>query len=326
MNKLLLSFAFFTSLIFNQERFLNQIFDNINITNDVVYANAPDLPLLFLTENAARNVDLKMDIYQPTDDTYKNRPLIIFSHSGGFFSGSKDADDMRMLCEIAAKKGYVAVSMNYRLGFNVLSQDSVERAVYRAIQDGSAIIRYFREYADYYNIDQNQIFWWGSSAGSFIGLHLTYVEEDERLESTYGSNFSPDLGCISCSGNKFNHNDKPNAVISTWGAIGDLNLIDKNENTPIALFHGTKDIIVPYYKGFPYTLNTVLSEVYGSALISERLNELSIDHLLVLEEGKPHEYYGTANGNFIFGSKPNEYWDLLVNDSFEFLYKHLIIN
>ena len=167
MNNLLLSFVFLISLIFNQERFLNQIFNNISVTTDIVYGNAPDLPLLFLTENAAREVDLKMDIYQPTDDTYNDRPLIIFSHSGGFFSGNKEADDMRMLCEIAAKKGYVAVSMNYRLGFNVLSQDSAERAVYRAIQDGSAIIRYFREYADYYNIDQNQIF-----GGEVVQVHL----------------------------------------------------------------------------------------------------------------------------------------------------------
>ena len=103
MNNLLLSFVFLISLIFNQERFLNQIFNNIGVTTDIVYGNAPDLPLLFLTENAAREVDLKMDIYQPTDDTYNDRPLIIFSHSGGFFR-NKEADDMRMLCEIAAKR------------------------------------------------------------------------------------------------------------------------------------------------------------------------------------------------------------------------------
>ena len=50
---------------------------------------------------------------------------------------------MVALCEAAAKRGYVAISMEYRLGLNILSSYSGERAVYRGVQDGSAIIRYF---------------------------------------------------------------------------------------------------------------------------------------------------------------------------------------
>ncbi|SVD70519.1 uncharacterized protein METZ01_LOCUS423373, partial [marine metagenome] len=35
-----------------------------------------------------------MDIYEPVGDTLSNRPVIIFLHSGSFFSGSNEADDM----------------------------------------------------------------------------------------------------------------------------------------------------------------------------------------------------------------------------------------
>jgi len=35
-----------------------------------------------------------MDVYEPLGDTLTNRPVIIFIHSGSFFSGSNEADDM----------------------------------------------------------------------------------------------------------------------------------------------------------------------------------------------------------------------------------------
>ena len=317
---------FSLGIIFPKQRFVDEIFNEVKVSYDIVYGNAPDLPLLFLTENRTKNIDLTMDLYEPSNDIYKDRPVIVFSHSGGFITGSKQADDIKLLCEIAAKKGYVAVAMNYRLGLNMLSHESAERAVYRGVQDGSAIVRFLREHHNKYNINPSQIFWWGSSAGSLIGLHLIFLDENERVESTYGSNFSPDLGCIDCSGNNYLHNSKPNAVISMWGALGDLDLIDGNENIPLALFHGTNDKVVPFDKGFPYSVKSAIPEVYGSALISERFKELSVDHLLFLEEDEPHEYYGTTNGQFLFGRSPNEFWNKITNESFKFLNKQVLKN
>ena len=35
----------------------------------------------------------------------------------------------------------------------------------------------------------------------------------------------PDLGCIDCEGNEYSQNsNKPNGLVSCWGAIGDLRL------------------------------------------------------------------------------------------------------
>ena len=100
--------------------------------------------------------------------------------------------------------------------------------------------------------------------------------------STYGTNIDPDLGCIDCEGNSFIHGNKPTAVIATWGAMADLDYIDSYENIPVALFHGTNDIVVPYDEGYPFTLNISLPIVYGSQKISEKLTELNIVHNLVL--------------------------------------------
>ena len=206
------------------------------------------------------------------------------------------------------------MNINYRLGLNVLSSYSGERAVYRGVQDASAAIRYLREFHEELRIDPDKIFIWGSSAGSFIGLHLAFSDEDERPESTYGNALDPDLGCIDCEGNNFNHSSKPQALISCWGAIGDLDWIDIDDQIPTILFHGTADPIVPFESGFPFTIDIALPIVYGSNLIHDRLNEQNITNELHAENGELHEYWGAVNGNWFGG--PNNYFEQIKNDSY----------
>ena len=308
------------SQLLSQRRYLDEVFDEVTKTEDVVYGNAPDLPFLFWFEWNTYDIDLDMDIYEPTGDTLTNRPVIIFIHSGAFFSGHNEADDVVALSIASAKRGYVAVSMNYRLGLNILSSYSGERAVYRGVQDASAVVRYLREFHQDYGIDYENIFVWGTSAGSFIGLHLAFTEDDERPESTYGGGGDPDLGCIDCEGNDYAHDSKPKAVISCWGAIGDLDWIDQENNTPTIMFHGTLDLVVPFDSGYPFTIDIALPYVYGSNLIHDRLNELNIENELYVEESEGHEYWGTLNGYWFGG--PNEYFDQIMNDSYSFLYSY----
>ena len=82
-------------LVYAQDvRFIDEIFDEVSITENIVYGNAPDLPFLFITETNTVDIDLHMDVYQPVGDTMNDRPVIIFAHSGAFFSGSKEVDDI----------------------------------------------------------------------------------------------------------------------------------------------------------------------------------------------------------------------------------------
>ena len=302
-------------------RYLDEVFENVIITEDVVYGNAPDLPFIFLFEWNTYDIDLDMDIYEPEGDTETKRPVIIFIHAGAFFSGTNELDDVVALSIAAAKRGYVAVSINYRLGLNILSTYSGERAVHRGVQDASAAVRYLKEFSGEYNIDVNNIFVWGTSAGSFIGLHLAFSEDDERPESTYGGGGDPDLGCIDCEGNSYDHDSRPKALVSCWGAIGDLDRIDPENDVPSILFHGTADPIVPYNSGFPFTFNILLPIVYGSNFIQGRLSELGIENEFHGEEGQLHEYWGTVNGNWFDG--PNEYFEQIQSDAFLFLYNQL---
>ena len=323
MYKNLLIILLFITVSAAQTRYLDEVFDEITITEDVVYGNAPDLPFIFLFEWNTVDIDLDMDIYEPANDEDSLRPVIIFLHPGAFFSGSNESDDMVSLSNSAAKRGYVAISANYRLGLNIVSTYSGERAVYRGVQDASALIRYLREYHEELNIDPNKIFIWGSSAGAFIGLHLAYSDDSERPESTYGGGSDPDLGCINCEGNSYNHNSKPNALVSCWGAIGDLDWIQQEDDVPTIMFHGTSDLVVPYDYGLPFTINIALPIVYGSSQIYNKLNSLNIESEAYIEQGEGHEYWGSLNGTWVSG--PNDYYYQIQDSSFNFLYSQLNI-
>ena len=322
MEKIITIIIFLTSLLLSQNvRYLDEVFDGVVKTEDIVYGNAPDLPFIFLFEWNTVDIDLDMDIYEPEGDILEDRPVIIFIHSGSFFSGNNEADDMVDLSIASAKRGYVAVSIKYRLGLNILSTYSGERAVYRGVQDASAAIRYLREFHEEYNIDPDKIFIWGSSAGSFIGLHLAFSDENERPESTYGGSSDPDLGCIDCEGNPYIHSSKPNGLVSCWGAVGDLDWIGDNNQIPTILFHGTLDPIVPFETGFPFTINITLPVVYGSSLIHDRLNELSIESQFYIGQGEFHEYWGSLNGNWFGG--PNDNYIQIIDNAYNFLYNQL---
>jgi len=313
---------FFIVFGFSQNtRYLDEVFDEVTKTEDVIYGNAPDLPFWFWVESNTVDIDLDMDIYEPVGDTLTNRPVIIFAHTGSFFSGHNELEDVVDLSISAAKRGYVAISINYRLGLNIISTYSGERAVYRAVQDGGAAIRYLREFPGEFGINPDQIFMWGTSAGAIVALHLSYLGDSDRPESSYGSGGDPDLGCPICEGNDYVHDPKPNAIVSCWGAIGDLDWIDSTDTVPAIMFHGTADPIVPFNSGFPFTLDIALPIVYGSNLIHDRLYELGIEHELHAESGLLHEYWGTVNGNWFGG--PNEYFYQIQTDAYSFLYNYL---
>ena len=324
MKNLFILIFILSSLFGQNTRYLDEVFDEIQKTEDVVYGNSPDLPFIFLFEWNTQNIDLDMDIYEPQGDTLSNRPAIIFLHSGAFFSGNNNADDMVDLSIQSAKRGYVSFNMNYRLGLNILSSYSGERAVYRGVQDLSAAIRFIRQYSNEYRIDPDKIYVWGSSAGSFIGLHLAFTEDDERPESTYGSFSDPDLGCIDCTGNNFVQNSKPNAVISCWGAIGDLEWIESDNNVPILMFHGDLDPIVPFDSGYPFTIDIALPFVYGSNQIFNKLQDLDMESYLYVGVDELHEYWGTLNGTWFDG--PNSNYNNIKDASYNFLFNQIHIN
>ena len=239
------------------------------------------------------NQNLFLDLYTPVGDTLSHRPTIVFAFGGGFIIGSRNQPDLPRLRDYYVPRGYNLATIDYRLGFNVTSGASGLRAVYRGVQDMRAALRFLAENCDQYAIDTNHIVLMGSSAGSFIGLHHAYMDENERPPETYGiPGENQDLGCADCSGNNAYNNQyvRPMAVINRWGAIGDTNWIEPTlrDSIPLISFHGTNDNVVPFGTGYPFSI-PLFPPVYGSSVIHQRLENLGVHNQFIPLQGAGHE-------------------------------------
>ena len=239
------------------------------------------------------NQNLFLDLYTPVGDTLSHRPTIVFAFGGGFVIGSRNQPDLPRLRDYYVPRGYNLATIDYRLGFNVTSGGSALRAVYRGVQDMRAALRFLAENCDQYAIDTNHIVLMGSSAGSFIGLHHAYMDENERPAETYGiPGENQDLGCADCSGNNSYNNQyiRPMAVINRWGAMGDTNWIEPTlrDSIPLISFHGTNDNVVPFGTEYPFSI-PLFPPVYGSSVIHQRLENLGVHNQFIPLEGAGHE-------------------------------------
>jgi hypothetical protein len=67
----------------NSQRYLNELFTDVNVNSDVVYGvNATVIAYSQLGQAVAQ--PLTMDVYTPSGDTETSRPLILYFHTGNF--------------------------------------------------------------------------------------------------------------------------------------------------------------------------------------------------------------------------------------------------
>jgi len=180
-----------------QDWYVDEIYESVQVTEDVVYGvNATVEQIYFL----GVVVDtLKMDVYEPINDPNETRPLMIVLHDGVFLqkqingriTGERRDSSVVDICTKFAKRGYTAVAIDYRLGWNPLAATYTERgstfvqAVYRGMQDGRTAVRYFRkdiaENGNQFNVDESSIAVWGLGTGGFISLAMNSVASYEDL-------------------------------------------------------------------------------------------------------------------------------------------------
>lgn len=276
------------------QKFLSPIFNYDSILNVKYGSN--------VTALSSTPEDQLYDIYLPTGDSSTKRPVVFFTHGGSFLSGSKETSDVVALCRAFAKRGYVTVSQNYRLGYESFDATNAKRAVWRAMQDGRAAVRHVRAQAAQYLIDTNMIIYGGSSAGGFTALHVAFLDEPQELvlgidTSAYTGPGSQGLGGFKGTTNNLSNSDEVNAVINLCGAIGDTSWIQlKDKNIPVLNMHGTADNTVPYGTAVIKLFNTIpLLNVSGSSSIRKSLNAKKMTNRFYTFCGLDHvPFYGTT--------------------------------
>lgn len=313
---LLLFFTFISYYSFSQcvgnNRYKSNIFSYDSIINVKYGSN--------VTALSSTPLDLALDIYLPSNDTMMKRPVIFFTHGGSFLSGTKADGDVVYLCREFAKKGYVCVSQDYRIGMENFDATSASRAVWRAMQDARAAVRFMKANAITYKIDTNMIIYGGSSAGGFTALHLAFLDKPSEVLSSIDTSEYTGIGSTGLGNFKGTTNNLPNtsnihAIINLCGAIGDTAWIeDSDRNIPVISMHGTIDRTVPYGTAVIKLLNIIpLLEVNGSASIRKKLNQENHPNYFFTYCGEDHVPYAGLT------VKQRAWMDTTVN----FITKHL---
>lgn len=317
------------------ERYKNEIFSGFEVKRDLLYGKAmgywtrspysDDPYITTLSKGLIKSfddpelLDLKLDIYYPKLDVFKNRPLIMLIHGGAFYIGSKESAAEQALAISFAKRGYVVASIDYRLGFKLLASD-IELSAYRAVQDAHAALRFLSHNAIRLGIDPTQVYVGGTSAGGVASLSVAFMDNDERPERIKAANKEGRVRKIEESGNKYTEKFTIKAVANLWGAVADLNIIDKDEKISVLSMHGTADDIVPFETDYPFRNSLmvnrlIMDKMYGSKSIHDRLKILGIRNRLVTLDGLGHEpeldNYKTLN----------RWMDTITNNTARFLYE-----
>jgi para-nitrobenzyl esterase len=298
-------------------RFREAVFNEVSLTLDVQYGSNINYQ--------RQSQDLFLDIYEPTDDNATLRPLIIFAHGGSFIDGVKTDTDVVTFCNYYAQQGYVTVAMQYRLGWEVYNETGGKRAVFRALQDGKAVVRFLKENHATYKIDTNNIIFAGTSAGGFIGVHMAFLNEPSEIPSeidTTEYSLTNPLGLDGLRGKTndlYQHSDNVKAVMNLCGAIGDTSWMTPQDEIPLLSVHGTEDGTVPYSSDVIQVEGVPIIPVSGSLDIHRRARNLGFNEEFYTFCGAGHVPYNEEDYE-------GDVWEPYLDTTLQFMNQFLVEN
>lgn len=307
MKKRILLFALLAiaaSLPMQAQRYLSEIFTSVTKFSNVVYgAN-----ITVITGQPSLDT-LVMDVYVPMNDTMQARPVVFVAHTGSFLpvpingqcTGDKSDYAVEQTCDQLARRGFVAVAFNYRLGWNPIGDQDARtgtllNAAYRGIQDARAAARYLRMDAagpNTYSIHPDRFVIGGYGTGGYISLGAGYLDSFDELYLSKFINTTTFNSYVdtSLSGDPYGIWNRPlniannpsydsefQMVWNAGGAVGDSSWIEAGE-PPVAALHVPSDPYAPYDYGaviVPTTQQFVVF-VSGSEGVVRQANAVGIN-------------------------------------------------
>ncbi|MEO1289973.1 MAG: alpha/beta hydrolase [Chloroflexota bacterium] len=239
---------------------------------------------------SAEEMDLLLDVYEPIGAP-DNRPAMIVIHGGAFRLGSRDDGRFVRMSEYFASRGWVTISIDYRLvqdyGTIPLSwQQGVQEfvdpsahdetmAIYTASRDAKAAVRWFYANADEYQINTDYITALGMSAGASLAIMLGTTDaelyrdelslaEDPTLIST-NLEQPADVHTVVA----FSMTPAANTLMET---IYGINTFDETD-APLMIMNGTDDRLV---------------DINEADMLSDQYEETGVPHAYYRIEGAGH--------------------------------------
>lgn len=273
-------------------------------------ANKPDVEEN-ITYGKAGDIELKLDLARPEGDG--PFPAIVFIHGGGWHIG--DRHGYRFQIEEAARRGYVAVTVSYRLmNFDLSKKETTTAAPHfpAQIHDVKAAVRWLRANADKYHVDPQRIGVTGQSAGGHLSLMVGLTDVESKLEGNNGNAdqssrvqavvnvFGPtDMeGCYNTSSVawifRLFMGGTPDEVAETYRSASPLTHVS-SDDPPTLTLQGAKDRLVPLAQ---------------AETLDDKMKSVGADHKLVVYEDQGHGFRGADRQR-------------AVNEMWSFFEKHL---
>ncbi len=222
-----------------------------------------------LVYTKAGSTELKLDLARPAEGEGPF-PAVVVIHGGGWRGGSKDG--MRNVLNELARRGYVAISPQYRF---------CPKDVFPAqVHDVKAAVRWLRSNRAKYKVDPDHVGAMGFSAGGHLSLMLGVTGPSDGLEgeTTAEAPSSRVQAVVNYFGpTDLAARDIPEAsrplVKDFLGGTPDekpeaaakaspLTYVTKDD-APTLTFQGTKDPLVPYTQAVKLTDAMTASGVAG---------------------------------------------------------------
>lgn len=238
---------------------LAQTYDLV-VEKDIVYAKG--LSHESINSPNANIIPLMLDVYFPDNDI-KNRPVYLFIHGGGFSGGTKQQSHIINLANYYASRGWVFISIDYRLKKDkgTVPQEWLDYslkvpkerisqflAIYPAIRDTKAALRWVVANADTYHINTDYITVGGGSAGAITTIAVG-VSNQEDFRDEINMKQDPTLATTN-----LDQSYQIKTIIDLWGSKVALDGLEQifghqrfdRKDPSLFIAHGTLDDRVPY--------------------------------------------------------------------------------
>jgi len=115
-------------------------------------------------------VQLYMDVFSPPQmDTTKTYPAMVFFFGGGWTSGKRT--QLRRQARHFSRRGLVCFMLDYRIK-NLHGTSPIE-----SLKDAKSGIRFIKENAAMFNIDENKLIACGASAGGQLAAATALIND-----------------------------------------------------------------------------------------------------------------------------------------------------